>query len=393
MDVLISGVGIAGPTLAYWLRKRRLRPCLVERAPALRRSGYIVDFWGTGFDVADRMGLVPTLRERGYMVEEVRLVGDDGRRVGGFSAKVFQDATQGRYVSLPRGDLSAAIYDALPSDVETIWGDEIGSIQPEGEKIGVSFKHAPPRSFDIVVGADGLHSNVRRLCFGPEDSFERYLGYKVAAFETQGYRPRDGLAYVSHSEPGTQIARFAMRGDATMFLFVWRDNDPAVPHDESGQRRALHHAFAGAKWETADILAALDASADTDLYYDRASQIRAPSWSKGSVALVGDAAAAPSLMAGEGSALGMTEAYVLAGELANAPNDIPAALARYEQRLRGFIDGKQKAAVGFAASFAPKTEFGIKLRNLITHAFGFAPIADLFLGASMKDDFALPGYN
>jgi 2-polyprenyl-6-methoxyphenol hydroxylase-like FAD-dependent oxidoreductase len=393
MRILISGLGVAGPTLAYWLSRHGFEPVIVEQAPRLRVGGYIVDFWGKGYEVAERMGLLPQLEARGYFVREVRLVDGSGRRVGGFFADVFRRATDGRFVSLPRGELSAAIHGAIDGKVEILFGDSITGLDERDGGVTVRFaRSSPVREFDLVVGADGLHSQVRRLRFGAEETFEVPLGYKVGAFEAQGYAPRDEDVYVSYSEPGRQVARFALRGDRTLFLFVFHDPSPELPRedDTDAQKAVLHRQFGSSGWECPRILAALDAC--DELYFDRVSQIRMESWTQGRVALVGDAAWCPSLLAGEGSALAMIGAYVLAGELRRAEGDWRAAFAEYERRLGSFVSEKQRAAARFATSFAPRTAFGVAVRNLVTHAFAVGPIADLFLGKALRDEIHLPDY-
>jgi 2-polyprenyl-6-methoxyphenol hydroxylase-like FAD-dependent oxidoreductase len=222
-SALISGVGIAGPTLAYWLARCGFKTTLVEVAPHLRTGGYVIDFWGRGFDVAEKMGLLPAIKREGYDVKELRLVGATGRRVGGFNAEVFRSATNGRYVSIPRGQLAKIIYQSIEGRCETIFGDSITKIVQDEHRVCVTFERTLPRNFDIVIGADGLHSVVRKLVFGKQDRFEKYLGYVVAAFTVNGYRPRDEDVYVSYSLPSKQVARFAMRDDRTMFLFVFAD--------------------------------------------------------------------------------------------------------------------------------------------------------------------------
>ncbi len=390
MRILISGLGIAGPTLAYWLVRHGFEPVIVEQAPRLRSGGYIVDFWGKGYDVAERMSLLPEIHARGYFVQEVRLVDRSGRRVGGFPADVFRRTTGDRFVSLPRGQLSAAIYDAIEGKVEVLFGDSVAALDERSDGVAVRFACAPARAFDLVIGADGLHSQIRRLRFGDEQDVELHLAYKVAAFEAAGYAPRDENVYVGYSEPGRQVARFAMRDDRTLFLFVFHDASPDLPpHDDlEAQKRVLHGQFGSAGWECPRILAALDAC--DEIYLDRVSQIRMERWTQGRVALVGDAAYCPSLLAGEGSALAMIGAYVLAGELARARGDWAVAFARYEERLRPFLVAKQRAAVRFAPSFAPRTALGIALRNLVTRAFAVPPIADFFLGRTLRDELELP---
>ena len=165
--------------------------------------------------------LLPELERRGYHVEEVRFVDAAGRRVGGFSVGVFRRLTAGRYVSLARSDLAGLIYRKIEGRCETMFGDSIAGIEQTGDGVHVAFERAPARRFDLLIGADGLHSTVRRLVFGSVERFEDYLGYMVAAFEVDGYRPRDEGVYVSYAAPGRQVARFAMRGDRTLFLFVF----------------------------------------------------------------------------------------------------------------------------------------------------------------------------
>lgn len=395
MRVLISGAGIAGPTLAHWLLRYGFQPTLVEQAPSLRTGGYVLDFWGLGFDIAEQMGIVPELMQAGYVVKEVRLVGASGERVGGFSARVFMDATRGRYVSLPRSELAAAIYRTIEGRVETLFGERISALAQHEEGVHVTFEHAPPRDFDLVIGADGLHSLTRRLAFGAQAHFETYLGYGVAAFEVSGYRPRDELVYVSYSCPGKQLARFALRGDRTLFLLVFADEAAAPvaqgPADLAARRRALHTRFAGAGWECAQILAAMDGC--QEIYLDRVSQIRTQRWSTGRIALIGDAASCPSLLAGQGSALGMIQGYVLAGELRRARGDWRTAFAAYESRLRPFIEAKQRAAVSFASAFAPRTRLGLHFRNLVTRAMDLPLVTKLAVGRSLRDDLVLPRYD
>ena len=144
----------------------------------------------------------------------------------------------------------------------------------------VSFDHAAAREFDLVIGADGLHSRVRQLVFGPDAGFELSLGYHVAAFEVEGYRPRDELVYLGYGVPGRQISRFSMRDDKTLFLFIFRDEylPPASPRASRTQGGA-GHVFAGVGWECPQILAAMERAGD--IYFDTVSQIRMDRWTKG----------------------------------------------------------------------------------------------------------------
>jgi 2-polyprenyl-6-methoxyphenol hydroxylase-like FAD-dependent oxidoreductase len=392
MKVIINGAGIAGPTLAFWLRKSGHEVTLVEEAAQLRRGGYIVDFWGIGYDIAEKMGLIPRIRALGYQVQEVRFVDRHGRRRGGFPVDIFGRLTQDRFTSLRRSDLAATIYEALDDQVETVFDDSVARIEQDGSRVRVGFHHRAAREADLVIGADGLHSRVRALAFGPESAFEVSLGYHVAAFEVQGYRPRDELVYISHGVPGRQVSRFSMRDDTTLFLFVFRDEylSGARLSDEQECKAALASVYHDVGWECPAILAAMDGV--RGLYFDRVSQIKMNRWAAGATALIGDAAACVSLLAGEGSGLAMAEAYVLAGELRDCDGDLSVALARYQQRMMAFVARKQKSAAKFASSFAPNTAFGITLRNLVTRLLDFPFIADVFIGRDLRDDILLPDY-
>jgi len=389
--VLISGAGIAGPALAYWLERSGQIPTLVERAPRLRAGGYVIDFWGLGYDIAEKMGLLPDILASGYRVREVRMVNERGRRTGGFDAEVVRQATFGRYTTLPRSDLAAILFRAIEPRVETYFGDSIVGLEEQADGILVRFAHHPARRFDLVVGADGLHSTVRALAFGSESRFEKFLGYTVAAFEVAGYAQRDENVYVAFSVPGRQIARFSLRNDRTLFLIINAESAAAFgdTQDDAAQRRYLHARLSGLGWECPQILEALDRC--NDLYFDPVSQIHMDRWTQGRVALVGDAAYAPSLLAGQGSALAIIGAYVLAGELARAER-LEDAFARYEALFQPFLRHKQKAALGFASSFAPKTRFGIIVRNQITKLFAARWLAKLAFGRSLLDRIQLPNY-
>jgi 2-polyprenyl-6-methoxyphenol hydroxylase-like FAD-dependent oxidoreductase len=391
MNVLISGAGIAGPTLGFWLRKYGIAPTLVECAPALRAGGYVIDFWGLGYDIAEEMGLLPDIVSVGYHMQELRIVDGHGRRISGFGAQVFHELTGGRYITLGRSDLSKLIYERISGSCEIIFGDSITSLCEAHGEVHVEFEHGGERRFDLVIGADGLHSRVRKLVFGPQDRYEKDLGYRVAAFETGGYRPRNELVYVVHSAPGRQVGSFSLHDDRTLFLFIFEGGGEPEAPGVAAQKAILRKRFARDGWEFPRILAALDTC--NELYFDRVSQIRMGAWSQGRVALVGDAAFCVSLLAGQGSALAMTAAYVLAGELATSPNRPQEALRRYEERLRAFIHAKQRAAERFAAAFVPRTRPGVFFRNQVIKAFRAPAIARIATGRDIRDQLDLPRYH
>jgi 2-polyprenyl-6-methoxyphenol hydroxylase-like FAD-dependent oxidoreductase len=254
--ILISGAGIAGPTLAYWLHSYGFAPALVEQAPALREGGYMVDFWGPGFDVAERMDLLPALRRDAYRIEEVRLVDERGERIGGFSAGPLRSMLGDRFLSIQRSDLARLIYEALGGGVRTLFGDSVAAIEQDGSGVRVAFKHAAPERFDLVIGAGGLHSPVRGLVFGPEELHERYLGYATASFCVHGYPHRDPGAYVTFAAPGRQVSRYSLRHDRTVFFLVFATStEPHVrQHDVAAQKLLLREVFGQDGWECPAIL-------------------------------------------------------------------------------------------------------------------------------------------
>jgi 2-polyprenyl-6-methoxyphenol hydroxylase-like FAD-dependent oxidoreductase len=389
--VLISGAGIAGPTLALWLRAAGLQPTLVEHAPTLRSSGFVIDFWGLGYEIAERMGLATGIGRIGYHMRELRIVDSRGERVAGFGTSVFRELTGSRFVTVGRSDLSRLLFERIKGTTEVLFGDEIVGLKEETSAVRVQFKHADERQFDLVIGADGLHSKVRELTFGPEDSFEKQLGYLVAAFEVCGYRPRDEDVYVIYSKPGRMLGRFALHKDRTLFLFVFTETRRLSPLVDLSTRKAiLRERFDDGTWECPRILGELDHT--NELYFDRVSQIKMDRWSKGRVALVGDAAFCVSLMAGQGSALAMTAAYVMAGELAKAAGRYDVAFANYEALLRDYIGLKQRGAQRFAAAFAPKSRWGLFFRNQVVRACAIPGLARLAFGRDIVDTLQLPEY-
>jgi len=284
---------------------------------------------------------------------------------------------------------SSAIFGRIEGQVETIFGDSISTLVEGDSSVRVGFASGVQRQFDLVLGADGLHSRVRELAFGSEDRFEKFLGYKAAAFGIDGYRPRDELVYVMYTEVGQQVARFAMRDNRTMFLFTFADPD-ANGGDLPAQKALLRQRFGASGWECPAILDALDRV--NELYFDRVSQIRMDAWSHGRVALVGDAAYCVSLLAGQGSALAMAGAYILAGELHRANGDYHAAFARYQALFAPLIRSKQKSALRFAAAFAPKSHLTLFPRNRILNMLNLPWVADWAVGRDLADSITLPSY-
>lgn len=392
MKVLVVGAGIAGPAAAFWLIKGGHEVTIVEHAPELRHGGYLIDFWGAGFDVAERMGIVPELRERGYVFTEARAVNRDGRKVASFNPAVILESND-RYLSIARSDLAAVIFNALGGAAELMLGDTVRDLADDGERVRVAFESGSTRDFDLVIGADGLHSRVRELAFGPQEQFETYLGMVVAAFEVERYPKRDELVAMLYADIGFQAVRLSFRGDATLVLFSLR-YEGVGPLDRAAQEALLRAELAGKGWEVPTMLALMSSS--KNFYFDSVSQIRMPSWSTGRVALIGDAGACPSFLAGQGSALAMVEAYTLAAELASTPagsgDDHRQAFARYQGRLESLLRSKQDAAKGLGLAFAPKNRRQLFVRNTVMRMMGLPKIPDLVMGRSFHDRVELPSF-
>lgn len=387
MKILIVGAGIAGPTAAFWLAKAGHEVTIVEHAKNLRTGGYVIDFWGAGFDVAEMMGIVPQLREVGYVMNDARAVNRDGRRIASIvPAEIMK--TNERYLTLPRSALSSVIYESLGSGVESIMGNSVSELVDTGEKVRVTFSKGGTRDFDLVLGADGLHSQVRRLAFGPDENYEKYLGMVFAAFDAKHYPLRDELVAMMHAEVGFQSIRLSLRDDETLFLVSAR-HDGEIPEERKGQEALLRSKLAGAGWEVPAMLDAMPQAAT--FYFDRMSQIRMPSWSKGRIALIGDAGCAPSFLAGQGSALAMIEAYTLATELAIS-DDHAVAFDKFEKRLRPLVVSKQDAALGLGLAFAPKNRRQLFVRNAVMKVMSLPKIADLVMGKSFHDRVELPAF-
>jgi 2-polyprenyl-6-methoxyphenol hydroxylase-like FAD-dependent oxidoreductase len=267
----------------------------------------------------------------------------------------------------------------------------IVAVRQDLDGVDVTLSDGRVERFDLVVGADGLHSRIRALAFSASRDVERPLGCHVAAFRVPDYPHRDELVYVSHTVPQRQAARVSLRGGDTLMLLVCRSE--LIGDDDVTQDRVkdvLRKAFGQMAWEVPEMLRRMDAV--EDLYFDRVSQIHLDRWTSGRVALVGDAAACASLLAGEGAGLAMVEAYVLAGELHRGGRDLAAGLRRYEARLVGFVREKQKTAVRMRGFFAPQTAVTLAIRNVAVNLMALPFVAKLWIGGALVDRVALPEY-
>ncbi|GAA0360151.1 FAD-dependent monooxygenase [Microbispora corallina] len=343
-NILISGGGVAGSTLAFWLRRHGFTPTVVERAPSLRDGGYKIDIRGAALEVVDRMGLSDEVRRHGTDMRIARFVDARGRERATMSADLF-GGREGDDVEIMRGDLARILHEATRDDVEHLFGDSITGMEETPEGVRVTFETAPPRTFDLVVGADGLHSTVRELAFGEESRFVHDLGHYISIFTVPNHLGLDRTEMM-HPAPGRSAGMYSTRGAAdakALFLF----SSPPMAYDRrdvAGQKKLLAEAFAGTGWEVPRLLEAMEDA--PDFYLDSISQVRMDHWSSGRVVLLGDAAYGPSPASGQGTSLALVGAYVLAGSLAAARGDHRAAFAAYERDMRHFAEENQKLAEG-----------------------------------------------
>uniref|UniRef100_UPI0034DEE924 FAD-dependent monooxygenase n=1 Tax=Streptomyces flavofungini TaxID=68200 RepID=UPI0034DEE924 len=333
--VLISGASIAGPALAHWLHRYGYEVTVVEKAATVRRGGYPVDVRGTALEVVRRMGVLPRLREAHIDVRRLTFLDADGREVASVDPHAVSGGTAGQDLEVPRGELTEALYEAVRDDVEFLFDDCVDTLdQSSGHGVDVTFRGGATRTFDMVFGADGLHSRTREFLFGPEEQFHRYLGYCFAGFTM---RNTFGLSdeLVMWNTPGRAAALYAVDHDDVHAFLNFSHPDPPLGafRDPKAQRALVAEVFADAGWEVPGMLAALR-DAD-DLFFDSVSQIRMPRWSSGRVALVGDAAYAPSFLTGQGTSLALVGAYMLAESLAD--RDHTTGFAAYEHTTRAFV--------------------------------------------------------
>lgn len=390
LRALICGAGIAGTSIALRLLHYGFEPTLIERAPEFRGGGYMIDVWGLGFDILERYGLLEAARQRAYVFDRLSFVDEQGKEVSAVKGAVLRRALRGKLFSIPRGDLARVLYEAAQNRAEVLYGTSIHALHQHLNGIEVELSSGEARQFDVLIGADGLHSRVRELTFGPESGFEINLGSLAASFIAEGYPHRDEGAYVSFARPGRQVSRYAMRQNRSAFLFVFTQADqaPLRAPDSEAAKELVRARFAEDAWEVPEILNRLEIA--SELYFDAVSQIRMPRWTSGRVALIGDAAHSPSLLAGAGAAFAMLGAYVLAHELHRADANILQAFTAYEQRLRPYMVRQQRAAARFARSFAPSSNLGIRIRNATLNLMNI-PVAGTVLVRSMFGNaFPLP---
>ncbi|KUF18711.1 FAD-dependent monooxygenase [Streptomyces silvensis] len=373
-SVLISGASIAGPALAYWLHRSGFAVTVVEKAGAPRAGGYPIDIRGTAIEVVRRMGILPRLRDAHIDSRRCTFLDADGATVAALSPRAVDGGVGGRDLEVRRGDLAAALHEVVRDDVEFLLDDSVDTFDQSGHGVDVTFRGGGHRTFDLVIGADGMHSYTRESLFGPEGRFHRHLGYCFALFTMPN---TFGLSHelVLWNTPGRAAALYAVGDDDELhaFLTFHRPEPPlAASRNPDAQRDLVAAAFADAGWEVPRLVDALR-DAD-DLFFDMAGQIRMPRWSQGRVALVGDAAYAPSFLTGQGSSLALAGAYVLADSLATH-REHTAAFAAYERGLREFVAMNQALVDNGGATLFPTTARALEQRDTMLRGLVTLPAA------------------
>ncbi|MBB5915212.1 2-polyprenyl-6-methoxyphenol hydroxylase-like FAD-dependent oxidoreductase [Nocardia transvalensis] len=341
--VLVAGASVAGPALAHWLHRWGAEVTVVERAPELRPGGQAVDARGVAKEVIARMGLDAAVRAACTDTAGAYTVDADGKVLETFRAE--DDGGDGFIadIEILRGDLARVLYDDTRADVEYLFGDRIAELTQDADGVDVVFAGGDRRRFDLVIGADGLHSALRAMVFGPHERFLHHLGQVLAFYSVPNEFGLDRwlFEHQDHESGRSVLLRPIQDATRAMAMFYFASADFDVDYrDIEAQKVLLRERITGLGWSTPDILAHLD---DTpDFYLDQVAQVVMDSWSDGRVGLLGDAAFSSSPMSGQGTGLALVGAYVLAGELAAAGWDPAIGFARYETRMRPYVEANQE---------------------------------------------------
>lgn len=355
--VLISGAGVAGLTLAYWLQKYGYDVTVVERAASIRDGGYAVDLRGPAIDVAQKMDLLSVIRTSAirndtvYVNERGDVIAEPGKIM-----ELFAGSGETADAELMRGDLLHLLYDTVSTSVRFMWNTSVQSLQETNEGVYVQLTNGHRQQFSIVVGADGMHSNVRRLLMGDRPNYTRHLGYYVSLFTIPNYLHLEDQERI-YRTPGKLADMYTTR-DAGEAKAIFYFSSPELQYDfrdTATQKRIVAEQFKGQGWEVPQLLQAMETA--PDFYFDSISQVALERWSKGRVVLLGDAAYCASPLSGQGTSLALVGAYVLAGELRSATGNTAQAFAAYEQAMRGFVHANQKSAASSGKQFIPTSNF------------------------------------
>jgi 2-polyprenyl-6-methoxyphenol hydroxylase-like FAD-dependent oxidoreductase len=357
LDVLISGAGIGGCTLAYWLTRNGHSVTVVERSGSLRSSGSPVDVRGPAVDVAERMNLATLLREASIRLKGMTLLDSNGRRVTRVDIAALRSSIAPKDMELARGDLARILHEASANDADYIFRDSIKALARDETGVDVTFERSPPRRFDFVIGADGLHSVVRRLAFGADSEFVKHAGLYAATISLSG-RDAGGEMFMLNT-PGKLAALHPCQGVPLAYFIFWHPEISEFDYTDLDQhKRILERTFAGIGWRVPEFLDAVRVA--HDMYFDSVARVDVTTWARGRIALLGDASSCVSLF-GDGSTLAIAGAYELAKALTESPADPQGALSRYQAVHGKLVVSKQKNLISTAARIVPRTPTGLWL--------------------------------
>ena len=396
--VLISGASVAGPALAYWLHRHGFVPTVVERAPAPRPGGQAIDLRGTARDVVERMGLMPLVRARHTGVHGMAQVDASGKRLFSWGGDVLGDS--GGIIAeieILRGDLVKILHDATRADVEYVFDDSITAMEQGPDGVAVTFARSAPRTFDLVVGADGVRSAVRALAFGPESEFLTDGGFHLSVFATRALSDMDGEELMYNLPAGNGVGGrmaglypTADPGAARGMLFFACDPLRYDRRDVAAQKRLVAAAFADGGWLVPQMVEGMLAA--EDFYFDRSTRVGVDVWSRGRAVLLGDSVFGGSV--GMGTSMAIVGAYILAGELAAAGGDHVRAFAAYQERMAEYVRRCCKPMPGGTKGMLPSTRLGLKVRNAGTRLMLAGPWRTAITGGlqEVANLIALPDY-
>ncbi|MFE7631986.1 FAD-dependent monooxygenase [Kocuria sp. NPDC057446] len=360
MRAVVSGAGIAGLALAGCLGRQGWDVVVLEQAPRPREQGYMLDFFGPGWDAAEAMGVLPAVLELGHRVERLSYVDDRGRDRAGLPFARFAHALDGHLVNVLRPDLERVLRRHAQDVAEIRFGRRVTGVRQRPGGAGAVLDDGTVLDADLVVGADGVHSAVRRAAFGPEERFRRWLGLHTAAFvveDPEAHR-QVGDRFCLTDSADRAMGFYGLRDGRLAVFAVHRAAAPALPADPRAALRAAHGSLG---WIAPRVLAACP-GADR-LYYDQVVQIEVPRWSSGRVVLLGDSGQAVSLLGGQGASIGIAGAWLLAEKLARAAS-VEQALTDWERVWRPVVAEKQRVARSGIQWFLPSSRAGLRARRL-----------------------------